>query len=91
MLRMQGRKSPTAIKKTFQVGGKCQSRASNMIAKAPAGDVIWFLATVNRTAEILRLKGDLDSADLRRSKPSGSSPHLRPGPPLPRPDRLRHR
>jgi hypothetical protein len=42
-----------------------------LIAKANAGDVIWFLATVNRIAEILRLQGDLSSGDVRRSKAIG--------------------
>ena len=42
-----------------------------MIAKANAGDVIWFMATLNRIAEILRLQGDRDSADVRRSKAIG--------------------
>jgi hypothetical protein len=42
-----------------------------LIAKANAGDVIWFMATLNRIAEILRLQGDLDSADGRRSKAIG--------------------
>ena len=40
-------------------------------AKANAGDVIWFMATINRIADILRLQGDLDSADVRRSKAIG--------------------
>ena len=39
--------------------------------QANAGDVIWFMATVNRIAEILRLQGDLESADVRRSKAIG--------------------
>jgi hypothetical protein len=42
-----------------------------LIAKANAGDVIWFMATLNRIAEILRLQGDLESADVRRSKAIG--------------------
>jgi hypothetical protein len=42
-----------------------------LIAKANAGDVIWFMATINRIAEILRLQGDLDTADVRRSKAIG--------------------
>jgi hypothetical protein len=42
-----------------------------LIAKANAGDVIWFMATVNRIAEILRLQGDHESADVRRSKAIG--------------------
>jgi hypothetical protein len=42
-----------------------------LIAKANGGDVIWFMATINRIAEILRLQGDLESADVRRSKAIG--------------------
>jgi hypothetical protein len=42
-----------------------------LIGKANAGDVIWFMATLNRIAEILRLQGDLDSAEVRRSKAIG--------------------
>jgi hypothetical protein len=42
-----------------------------LIAKANAGDVTWFMATVNRIAEILRLQGDMESADVRRSKAIG--------------------
>jgi Domain of unknown function (DUF222) len=48
-----------------------QSGLKLLIARANAGDVIWFMATVNRLAEILRLRGDLDSADVRRSKAIG--------------------
>jgi hypothetical protein len=42
-----------------------------LIAKANAGDVILFMATVNRIAEILKLQGDMASADVRRSKAIG--------------------
>jgi hypothetical protein len=52
----------------------CRSNQTGLkllIAKANAGDVIWFMATVNRIAEILRLQGDMESADLRRSKAIG--------------------
>jgi hypothetical protein len=54
-----------------RTGRTGQSGLKLLIAKANAGDVIWFLATVNRIAEILRLEGDLDSADVRRSKAIG--------------------
>jgi hypothetical protein len=54
-----------------RAGRTSQSGLKLLIAKANAGDVIWFLATVNRIAEILRLQGDLDSADVRRSKAIG--------------------
>jgi hypothetical protein len=42
-----------------------------LIAKANAGDVILFMATLNRIAEILQLQGDMESADVRRSTAIG--------------------
>jgi hypothetical protein len=42
-----------------------------LVARASAGDVIWFMAMVDRIAEILQLEGDADSADVRRSKAIG--------------------
>jgi hypothetical protein len=44
-----------------------------LIAKANAGDVVWFLATVNRIAEILRLQGDLAPATYAARGLSASS------------------
>ena len=55
----------------FVRAGRTQSGLKLLIAKANAGDVIWFMATVNRIAEILRLQGDMDSTDVRRSKAIG--------------------
>jgi hypothetical protein len=54
-----------------RAGRTGQSGLKLLIARANAGDVIWFMATANRIAEILRLQGDLDSADVRRSKAIG--------------------
>jgi hypothetical protein len=48
-----------------------QSGLKLLIAKANAGDVIYFLATINRIAEILKLQGDMESVDVRRSKAIG--------------------
>ena len=42
-----------------------------LVAKAASGDVTWFLAVVDRIAEILRLEGDSDGADARRAKAVG--------------------
>jgi hypothetical protein len=42
-----------------------------IIARAAAGDAVWFLATVNRIAAILAADGDTDPAQLRRSKAIG--------------------
>jgi hypothetical protein len=55
----------------FVRAGRTQSGLKLLITKANAGDVIWFMATVNRIAEILRLQGDMDAADVRRSKAIG--------------------
>src|SRR4029453_16344945 len=38
-----------------------------VVAKAAAGDAIWFLATVNRIAEILADRGDTDPVGTRRA------------------------
>ncbi len=42
-----------------------------IVAKAAAGDAIWFLATVNRIAEILIARGDTDPIGARRARAIG--------------------
>ena len=42
-----------------------------LVARATSGDVTWFMATVNRIAEILHAEGDTDEVDVRRSKAIG--------------------
>ncbi|HJY43512.1 MAG TPA: hypothetical protein VJ301_02760, partial [Propionibacteriaceae bacterium] len=42
-----------------------------VVAKAAAGDAIWFLATVNRIAEILAARGDADPVGTRRARALG--------------------
>jgi hypothetical protein len=42
-----------------------------IVAKASAGDAIWFLATVNRIAEILAARGDTDPIGVRRARAVG--------------------
>jgi hypothetical protein len=42
-----------------------------LIAKATSGDVVWFLATINRIADILAVEGDSDPVGVRRSKAIG--------------------
>jgi hypothetical protein len=54
-----------------RAGHTNQNSLRLLIAKANASDVTLFMATVNRIAEILRLQGDLESADVRRSKAIG--------------------
>jgi hypothetical protein len=42
-----------------------------IVAKAAAGDAIWFMATVNRIAEILAARGDTDPVGARRARAVG--------------------
>ena len=42
-----------------------------IVAKAAAGDAIWFLATVNRIADILAARGDTDPVGARRARSVG--------------------
>ena len=42
-----------------------------IVAKAASGDVRWFMAAVDRIAEVLRLDGDLDLVDARRARAIG--------------------
>jgi hypothetical protein len=42
-----------------------------IVAKAAAGDAIWFLATVNRIADILTAQGDTDPVGTRRARAVG--------------------
>jgi hypothetical protein len=42
-----------------------------IIARAAAGDAIWFKASVDRIADILNRHGDTDPVDVRRSKALG--------------------
>ena len=42
-----------------------------LVARAEAGDVIWFMAAVNRIAEILRLEGSAETVEVRRAQAIG--------------------
>ena len=42
-----------------------------IVAKAAAGDAVWFLATVNRIADILAARGDTDPVGTRRARAVG--------------------
>ena len=48
-----------------------------VVAKAAAGDAIWFLATVNRIAEILAALGDTNPIGTRRARAIGIWPSPR--------------
>ena len=42
-----------------------------IVAKATSGDAVWFLATVNRIADILAARGDTDPVGARRARAVG--------------------
>ena len=42
-----------------------------IVARAAAGDAVWFLATINRIADVLAADGECDPVELRRSKAVG--------------------
>jgi hypothetical protein len=48
-----------------------QDGLKTIVAKANAGDAIWFLATVNRIADILAARGDIDPIGTRRARAVG--------------------
>ena len=48
-----------------------QAGLKTIIARAAAGDTVWFLATINRIADVLAADGDTDPVGLRRSKAIG--------------------
>ena len=58
-----------AAAERFVHAGQCNEYGlKTIVAKAEAGDVIWFLATIDRIAMVLAANGDTDLVDVRRSK-----------------------
>jgi len=54
-----------------RVGRQNEHGLRMLIARANSGDVIYFLAMLNRIAEILGAEGDLDTVEVRRSRALG--------------------
>jgi hypothetical protein len=54
-----------------RTGRDTRDGLKTLVARADAGDVIWFMAMTNRIAEILQIEGDSNTADVRRSKAIG--------------------
>src|SRR4051812_27580278 len=54
-----------------RAGRASESGLKLLIARAAAGDVIWFVAMVDRIADILAADGDRDPVGVRRSKAIG--------------------
>ena len=65
------RAAAAAQERFVRLGRASEHGLKLIIARATAGDAIWFRATIDRIADILALQGDLDAVDIRRSKAIG--------------------
>jgi hypothetical protein len=65
------RAADAAQERFVRLGRKSEHGLKLIIARAAAGDAIWFKATINRIADILARQGDTDPVDVRRSKAIG--------------------
>jgi len=65
-------RAAAAAKERFvQLGRSSEHGLKMIIARAAAGDAIWFKATIDRIADILAQQGDPDPVEVRRSKALG--------------------
>ena len=55
----------------MRTGQSSEFGLKTLVARAAAGDVVFFVAMVDRIAQILLLNGDTDRVDVRRSKAIG--------------------
>jgi Domain of unknown function (DUF222) len=60
-----------AAERFVRLGRTSEHGLKLIIARAAAGDAIWFKATVDRIADILARQGDTDPVDVLRSKAIG--------------------
>jgi hypothetical protein len=65
------RAADAAKERFVRLGRKSEHGLKLIIARATAGDAIWFKATIDRIAEILGKQGDTDTVEVRRSKAIG--------------------
>ena len=65
-------RAAAAAKERFvRLGRTSEHGLKLIIARAAAGDAIWFKATIDRIADILGKQGDTDPVEVRRSKAIG--------------------
>ena len=60
-----------AQERFVRLGRSSEHGLKLIIARAAAGDAIWFKATIDRIADILARQGDTDEVEVRRSKAIG--------------------
>jgi hypothetical protein len=65
-------RAAAAAKERFvRLGRSSEHGLKMLIARAAAGDAIWFKATIDRIADILAQQGDDNPVEVRRSKAIG--------------------
>src|SRR3954451_12649209 len=64
----EARRVAPALERFVATGRSSEFGLKTLIARANAGEVIYFMAMCDRIAQILALEGDPDPADVRRSK-----------------------
>jgi hypothetical protein len=62
------RAAAAAQERFVRLGRKSEHGLKLIIARATAGDAIWFKAAIDRIADILARQGDPDTIEVRRSK-----------------------
>ncbi len=60
-----------ALRRFVATGQSSEHGLKTLVARAAAGEVIFFVAMVDRIAQVLALHGDADPVDVRRSKAIG--------------------
>ena len=65
------RRVAAAMARFVRTGRSSEFGLKTLVARASAGDVIFFVAMVDRLADILAEDGDTDPVDVRRSKAIG--------------------
>jgi hypothetical protein len=67
----EARAQAQAMARFVRTGRSNEYGLSTIVARASAGDALFFVAMCDRLAQILALEGDTDSVDVRRSKAIG--------------------
>ena len=65
------RRLTESLRRFVRTGQSNEHGIKTLIARANAGDIIFFVAMVDRIAYLLQVHGDTDPADVRRSKAIG--------------------
>ena len=64
----EARRTAAAMERFVATGQTNEHGLKTLIARAGAGEVVYLVAMCDRIAQILRLEGDQDCVDVRRSK-----------------------